>query len=312
MNQFRHHQKPLRVRVVYPASKGEGLGRDRQDVERKHGFDVNLSEILMDRSVEPLCNIRSASSSVNARVGELLEAIHDTDADAILCGRGGYGASDLLEKLPWAQLKQLPPRVIVGFSDISALHSAFWTKLNWPCIHGPMIDTPYWIKSDGDDINQLKRLILRESSKGYLNLQNCSIPENKTIKGWLFGGCLSVLTNLIGTPYFPRSLAGSILFFEDINEPVGRILRNINQWIQAGQLLGVKAIVLGRFFYDDPSQQLEDALSKEIADRCQLPVFRSPDFGHCTPNLPIIIGADGRVDKNTLHWEWRIQEHATS
>lgn len=83
----------------------------------------------------------------------------------------------------------------------------------------------------------------------------------REIEGTLFGGCFSVLTNLLATPYLPRSLAGYILFFEDINESVWKLLRYLNQWRFSGMLDGVQAIVLGRFEQLDGDQSAQTALS---------------------------------------------------
>jgi muramoyltetrapeptide carboxypeptidase len=245
------------------------------------------------------------ASTVAKRLDQLMEALKAPNVGFVWAVRGGYGASDLLDLIPWDTLRKAKPKVIVGFSDISALHSAFFTKLGWAGIHGPMPATPYWGNGTSSDILSLEKLLLGEPSSisiPVLYLGRGFAPE---LSGWSFGGCFSVLTNLIGTPYFPDSLEGSLLFWEDIGEHPSRILRMLNQWVQSGCLRGVRGIVLGRFvdcFKEGYST--EASLCEEIARRLHIPVWHSPYFGHCTPNWPLPIGKNLRISTQTLSWEW--------
>jgi muramoyltetrapeptide carboxypeptidase len=220
--------------------------------------------------------------------------LNTPDAQVVFAGRGGYGASDLLPLIPWEKLKGLAPRCLVGFSDITALHSAFWTKLGWSGLHGPMVGSPLWGLNSSEDIAALLSLIEHgQPPRGMLRISPCAraaTDSRKALKGWLFGGCFSVLTNLIGTPYLPASLAGAILLFEDTGENCGRLLRYWNQWLQSGLLQGVEGVVWGRF------TQLEGTVSEgetraELSRRSPLPCWTSEDFGHCSPNFPFLIGA---------------------
>lgn len=243
---------------------------------------------------------------VSQRLNYLLEALFYTDVSMVWSGRGGYGVSDLLPMIPWAKLKKIPPKKIIGFSDISALHSAFYAKLGWPGIHGPMAFTPYWDKSSLKSKKDFLKYLTGFYDQISLPLQYIQggqrkIFPKKKMKGNLFGGCFSVLTNLIGTPYFPKSLAGNILFFEDIGESPPRILRYLNQWCQAGVFKGVSAVILGRFvgLTQDHEQnaKMEKSLISEIALRLfPLPVFRSKQFGHMASQKFIPIGQEGVID----------------
>jgi muramoyltetrapeptide carboxypeptidase len=310
MTEFGKGQQALKIRVIYPASGEAHISSGRKKLElEKNGFEIiSATRDLIENQPNILSHV---SGSIKNRVDELLQALSDENTDAIICGRGGYGASDLLDEIPWSKLKHLKTKPIVGFSDISALHAAFYTQLGWRSIHGPMLDTPYWTNSDGKDTNYLHALLAGYLDNGQLSLNNTSVKINQPISGSLFGGCLSVLTNLIGTDYIPSSLDGKVLFFEDINEPVGRILRNFNQWIQSKSLEGVRAIVLGRFFYDERDESVLIELANEMQSRSHIPVFSSLDFGHCTPNMPILIGANCSITNNQLHWKGRSREPIT-
>ncbi|MBF0440357.1 MAG: LD-carboxypeptidase, partial [Oligoflexales bacterium] len=192
------------IRIIRPSSheKIDIISTRIKELE-DNGFHVLYDEIPLDSS-----NLFTAGS-ISFRKEHLLRAVMESDSDVILCARGGYGASDLLPFLPWNDLKSVRQKPIIGFSDISALHSAFFTKLSWKGIHGPMPSTSYWLSDPiGKDILNLLNIINSSNPEGQLALKNRSSEIKSNIIGWLFGGCLSVLTNLIGTPYFPASLKG--------------------------------------------------------------------------------------------------------
>jgi len=285
------------IRVVSPSGRFDNdllLTRLR---ELEEEFQVSYHKLDVDPSWP------FQAGSFQARLAQLTEALLAPEVDIILAARGGYGASDLLPHLPWAQLKNVKPKLVVGFSDISALHSALYTQLDWPGIHGPMPGTGLWQKNDPRDVTCL--LDLLHGSEALVDTEvrclNRDLPP--LLSGWAYGGCLAVLTNLIGTPYFPKSLWGAILFWEDIGEHPGRILRFINQWSQSRALHGVKGIVLGRFTDCAVLEQAtEEQLKMEIASRLELPVWSSEAFGHCAPNWPLPIGLNIALGDGRLRW----------
>jgi muramoyltetrapeptide carboxypeptidase len=121
----------------------------------------------------------------------------------------------------------------------------------------------------------------------------------------LFGGCFTVLSNLIGTGYLPEQFSDTILFIEDTDENPGRLLRLMNQWRFAGLLEGINAIVVGhlRNCLVDSSRLGQDVLH-EIHIRTRLPVFATDDFGHVRPNYPLMIGADAELSSDYLRWNY--------
>jgi muramoyltetrapeptide carboxypeptidase len=131
-----------------------------------------------------------------------------------------------------------------------------------------------------------------------------SRPITGPIAGQLFGGCLSVLSNLIGTRYLPQRFSRHILFFEDTGETAPRILRDWRQWLDSGLLTGVRAVVFGQFTecFRDPAEVRW--LLAELAERTPCPVFVSTDFGHIENNAPIGIGAEATIDENELKWHF--------
>lgn len=226
----------------------------------------------------------------------LIAALQAEDSADILCVRGGYGTSDLLPRIPYQHLRQA--KRVIGFSDISALHSALWTRCGFVGISAAMPGSAAW-----GDLSSVAMRTLLGIMRGTVNEGEVAIKAlgetGDIITGTLFGGCFSVLTNLLATPYLPRSLAGYILFFEDVNESVWKLLRYLNQWRFSGMLEGVQAIILGRF------EHLEGELARLHAEwqaRVACPVYTTCDFGHSAPLSPLPIGGQGIIRGESLTW----------
>ncbi len=237
------------------------------------------------------------------RLEQLQSALRAPEIKYLMSVRGGYGVSDLLDGINWDQCRAMKPKAVIGFSDISALHSAFYTKLGWNSIHGPMPATELWRKHGDEDVRALLDLLLGKRREIELPLlyEGKGLPPR--IEGPAFGGCLSVLTNLIGTPYFPKSLDDHILYWEDISEHPARVMRFVNQWLQSGALKGVRGLILGRFVGSEVEGLCTEAHMREtLVQRLNIPVWFCPLFGHCSPNWPLPVGWPIEVDGDRLRW----------
>jgi len=282
------------LRVVEPAS-GDVSGLLPQRLYRlaKEGFVIRHDPQPVD------WNWPIVSAPAPLRAAALCRALEDPEAHFVLCSRGGYGSSDLLPLLPWEKLARCPPKTLVGFSDITALHSALYAQLGWTGIHGP---TPGARSGWNETREPMLALLRGDSVEGKISAQPLS-GGIAPVTGWLFGGCLSVLTALLGTPYFPASLEGAILFLEDVGESPGRLMRNWNQLLQSQALRGVQGVVLGALT-DIPGSLSASAVKREMAHRLPgIPLYTSPDFGHIPRNLPLWVGATAEISSTTLTWK---------
>lgn len=255
------------------------------------GFDVER------RAYPDDAGPRLAAPGVAARLALLEGAL--ADGDVILCARGGYGMSDLLPQLDFEALAARAPSLVVGFSDISALLSALYARLGWPSLHAPMPGSPLW-REDGDDVRAVRGVLAAwpGSCTGSLPVRG-----DGEARGPLFGGCLSVLGALVGTPYVPRSLSGHVVFLEDVNESAPRVLRHLNQWLQSGVLDGASALVLGGFVHDDSGEREALAsLPDRVRERVRCPVFVSDRLGHVSCNMPLMLGAEAVIGDSRLSW----------
>ncbi|KAA3624750.1 MAG: LD-carboxypeptidase [Proteobacteria bacterium] len=273
---------------------------DREALERNVADLVRRGVNLESGGYPPSAGERLRETGVARRALLLADALDNYDV--VICARGGYGTSDLLERLDWRRLESLTPRLVVGFSDITALQAALYVRLGWRSLHAPMPGSSLW-RAEGDDVSVVVGILHAWPGTCTGALPLACDESFEPVRGRLFGGCVSVLGALIGTPYFPASLRGHIVFLEDVNETAPRVLRSWNQWRQSGILDGVSAVVLGRFTHNDGVEcRLLDELPAMIRERSECPVFTSTAFGHVSPNMPIMTGADGVIAAGRLTW----------
>lgn len=265
------------------------------------GFNILFEDIAADPAWP------WTAGSVSDRAEALRQALLEDESDAIMWARGGYGASDLLPLIPWVDVVNAKPKPIIGFSDVCAAQSALYTHTGRISIHGPMPATETWGKNGRTDVDLLLSILNGKclgSSQAVYPLDD----RQSLIRGVLFGGCLSVLTSLIGTPYLPSKFLGNILFFEDVGENPGRVIRLLNQWQQAGLFDGVVALVLGRFtdLGAQTSEVSELDLRKFIAKRYGVPTFWTAEIGHVSPNMPLPIGVSATIESHVLSWSFSL------
>jgi muramoyltetrapeptide carboxypeptidase len=225
------------------------------------------------------------------RLGELTGALADPQLRALFCARGGYGATRLLARLGAAEPPG-PPKPLIGFSDITALH--LWLQAHGRIsIHGPVL-------------TQLPRLAAATRERLFALLESAApappLAGSATYlgghaEGPLLGGNLSVVTRLLGTPFMP-SLAGAILLLEDQGERPYRLDRMWTHLELAGVFGAVRGIVLGSFTgCEEPGAEYGSAeVLRELAVATGLPCAAGFPIGHGEVNEPVPLGVQVRLD----------------
>lgn len=236
------------------------------------------------------------AGSDQRRLSELNAAIADPEVDAILCARGGYGTTRLLPGINLSQVAQ-SNKMIIGFSDITALHS-LWASQKVRSIHAPMVAA---LSNASDAIRKLWINAL-EDPGAILQWNLASINNfSGEAEGTLTGGNLAVLTALNGTPYAPK-LEDSILFIEDIGERPYRIDRMLTTLKQAGWFDQLQGLVLGAFTEGEPGQDevtTDDVFESHFHD-ADFPVLKGLPAGHISHNEPLPLGSKVRITGDLL------------
>lgn len=230
------------------------------------------------------------------RAAELVRALDDERVDAIVCARGGYGATRILPRIPVDAVRRAN-RLLVGFSDVTALH-ALWARAGVRSMHGAMV-AALGRGSDAAAARWFEALEGRfvESLSGLMPL--ASGPDRRA-RGPLLGGNLAVLAALVGTPHAPP-LDGAVLFLEDVGERPYRVDRMLTQLEQAGWFDRVAAVLVGGFTDAAAGRDgtsVEDVLRERLG-RLGRPVLSGVPSGHLDDNLELPLGALVEVDAAT-------------
>lgn len=279
-----------RVAVVAPSGP---VPKDRLEagcaVLRSWGLDVVVMPHVLD--VHPSMAYLAGSDADRAR--DLQAAWCDPSVAAVLCARGGYGVQRMSALLDWSAMAAAEPKVFVGYSDITALHSAFARHLGVATLHGPMVATEPFFSSESS-ISLLRSMLFAPSSDEARVLTSPSaralVPG--VASGVTVGTCLALLAAEIGTPSGLPSAAGAIVLLEDVGEKAYRLDGFLTHLLRSGWLDGVAGIALGSWYECDPVEEL-------MLDRLGplgVPIVTELGFGHGPSTITVPLGVPATLD----------------
>ncbi len=300
--------KPLRPgdTIMFVAPSGVV---DRQLVDaaarrcEKLGFRVIADESLFRRH-------GYLAGTDQERAAELNRAFRDPHVRAIFPCRGGYGVTRILDKLDFDALRK-DPKIIIGFSDITALHLAIAKTARVITFHSPMPQAYLWSESQeyhvscerfwnmlGAEFYDLQTppdMVTAHpgdsAAAGRQTKLTCLVPGRA--RGRLVGGNLSLICATLGTPYAIEA-QGRLLFLEDVSEKPYRIDRMLCQLRLAGVLEAVSGVILGDF--TDTDEAVADKILDEYFGCLQVPVIKGFPMGHASLNLTLPHGAMAELD----------------
>lgn len=223
------------------------------------------------------------AGSDERRLNEFKRLLQDPEVSALWAVRGGYGALRLIDALDPAFI-QRHPKMILGFSDLSALHLANAAFGGAPTCHAPQVTSLSLAKEATRAA--LFRLIGEPDFTGdLLTEQPCLRPGR--VKGRLYVSNLALLVALLGTPYLP-DFTGAILAIEDVNEEPYRVDRMLTQLALSGVLRRLSGLVVGRFTRardtDGKDENVILGRIGELLARFELPAIGPCPFGHIDDN----------------------------
>ncbi|WP_066381840.1 MULTISPECIES: LD-carboxypeptidase [unclassified Anabaena] len=275
------------LRVIAPSGALREFAAFEQSIEiwRSRGYRIEVSPDIAHRW-------GYLAHKDEFRRYQLAAAWQDPDCRGILCARGGFGSTRILENWHW-QVNSTP-KWLIGFSDITAL---LWSLYNAgiSSVHGPVLttlaDEPDW---------SIQRLFDWVEGKTLPPLKGCGWGGG-VATGILLPGNLTVATHLLSTPIQPN-FDGVILALEDVTEAPYRIDRMLTQWRLSGILAKVKGIALGGFTKCEapahlPSFSVEEVLRDRLSD-LGIPIVSDLPFGHDSPNAALPVGIQVTLDAN--------------
>ncbi|HEY8563307.1 MAG TPA: LD-carboxypeptidase [Pyrinomonadaceae bacterium] len=287
------------VAVVAPAS---GLGAESFDNALKNLESLGLKP-KTGKSARGMKGFLAATDQ--ERLDDLHRAFSDPEVSAVWCLRGGYGAARLLPSIDYELIRK-HPKILIGYSDITALHLAISQKTGLVTFHGPVAASA---PSDYTR-NHVTNVLMKptENYKIALSEDNKAQPSNLyrtepivpgRCRGRLVGGNLSLLAALAGTPYALPDLKDKILFIEDVGEQPYRIDRMLTQLRQSANLTALAGVALGVFEDCNPRVKETQSLIDVVRDRLGdlgVPVIYGLSFGHIRDQFTIPVGVEAELD----------------
>ncbi len=282
-----------KIAIVAPARKITATGVDTAiAIFRSWGLQVITGPHLFGA-----CDQYSGTDE--ERANDLQMMLDDTDVKALICARGGYGTVRIIDKLDFSTFEQ-HPKWIVGYSDITALHSHIQTQYGIETLHAIM---PVNFTDEGSEtaVESLRRALFGEA----LEYKTGPHPLNKAgeVSGLLTGGNLSMLYSLIMSPSDIQT-EDKILFIEDLDEYLYHIDRMMMNLKRSGKLSGIKALIVGGMNKMNDNtipfgKQAEEIIS-EITREAGIPVCFNFPAGHIADNRALILGREIRltIDSN--------------
>lgn len=230
----------------------------------------------------------SYSGTADERFADLKEALTNPDYRAVLCSRGGYGVVHILDRLARLPLAD-DPKWVIGFSDISALHALMATR-GIASIHSSMCKG-LTMGYDNEDNKELFA-ILRGERPTYV-FDNHPYDRPGIATGTLRGGNLAVLAELINTPYDIIKGRDTILFLEDVSEPIYKIERIFYQLRLSGVLDNIAGLIVGQFTEYRPNETYADmeTMIRDVTAGYKFPIAFGVPVGHVDHNIPLIESA---------------------
>lgn len=229
------------------------------------------------------------------RIEDLHEAFSRKDIKGIFCVKGGYSASQLLDKIDYELIKN-NPKVFVGYSDVTNLHIVFNQKCNLGTYHGPMVksnminDFNDYTKSSFFEAMENQEWKYEEPENMPLSILTDGNISSDIINGVLTGGNLAIIVTTLGTKY-EIDTKDKILFLEDVDEETGSLNRMLTHLKYAGKLHDCKAVIFGNFAackntYTKENQHYElIELLKDFFAEYDKPVIYGMESGHKKPYM---------------------------
>lgn len=233
---------------------------------------------------------------------ERLEALHsffkNDNIDAILCTRGGFGVIRILKDIDYNLIKN-NPKIIAGYSDITALLAIIHKKTGLLTFHSPMVNGDFG-EEDVDEFTAVSFFsILQKENKTqiYKADENFKTYYQGTSRGILWGGNLSTIASLSGTDFIPDKRFN--LFLEDLNEPAYKLDKMLTQLLNIDKFKkNLSGIIIGKFTGIDKENYLEE-LFKETAENLSIPTCNGFKISHDKQKYTLAIGIESEFNAST-------------
>lgn len=257
------------------------------------GYRVKYSEDIFAAT-------RYTAGLIERRVKEFNAMLLDDDVKAVFAVRGGYGSMHLLDRIDEKAIAK-GPKIVMGYSDITALLIGLYQKYSWVTFHGPMVSKDFGGQSY--DKRSFTKILTKPLPAGPVDSRSSQVLVPGVARGRLLGGCISLIISLLGTPW-ELDTDGAILFLEDINEKPYKLDRMLTQMRLAGKFKNVKAIIFGEMpacQIDSNSDYDLQRLLTDLTKDLKIPIIFGLHAGHSdTSNLTLAFGVEVSLNERGI------------
>jgi len=285
------HARPLKkgdtIGIAAPSSpfdKGD-FKRGVQMLENL-GFNVYHRKDIFDQN-------RYLAGTDRRRADELMELFQNKKIHAVMFARGGYGSQRIIRLID-PEVVRSHPKPVIGFSDITALLTYLRQTCNVPTMYGPVLTMLGKHKEDVT-ADRLAAALTSEDALGSLPVGDAKIYRPGSAEGVLVGGCLSLISTSIGTPYELQA-DNALLFIEEIGEKMYAIDRMITQLKNTKILENVSGIVIGSIVPEEGEVYDLEAILDEVLDDFKGPIITDFPSGHTHPFITLPLGITMKIE----------------
>lgn len=318
-------QKGDEIRVIAPSISMKVIGDDCRKIAKERFEAMGLKVSFGKHTLEEEFNM-FASSDVFNRAEDIMDAFNDKNVKAIFTIIGGFNSNQILPFLDYEVIKN-NPKILCGYSDITALLSAIEAKTGLVTFYGPHYSSIGMKKGNEYTLDMLEKVLFEgeselkisdewsddlwfkdQENRDFVKNEGWWVLQNGNAKGELKGGNLSTLILLNGTPYQPYFAQNTILMIEECNYSSAddkEFLRQFQALAQRDDFANIKAILIGRF--QKASNMTKEKLKFMIDYIPQLkglPVIANLDFGHTTPIATLPIGGMCEINNGKIKVWW--------
>ena len=257
---------------------------------RDWGLRVRLGKHVQEK--HPLLEYLAGDDA--DRAADLRDAWCDPEISAVFCARGGYGCLRMLDRLDWPRLAAAGDKVLIGSSDVTALHEAVGARLGLASVFGPMVATKAFAH-DERAAEHLRRTLFEPESVTILTRPSTEPLVRGRGRGVTYGGNLSLLAGSLGSASAARPPERGIALLEDITEKPYLLDRFVTQLLRAGFFDGAAGVALGSWTDCGPLEQVRTVMS-DLLGGLGVPVLWELGFGHCEAQRTVPLGVAAELD----------------
>ncbi len=253
----------------------------------KAGYRVHVAPHVYDRR-------EYLAGRDEDRLWDLTSVFRNPEIKAVFCSRGGYGTLRLLDRIDYDLIRN-NPKILVGYSDITALLTAVFQRTGLVTFHGPMVKG--FPELPEKAWRNLVHMISSTKPVMFSPMEGHALKGGRG-RGPLMGGNLSLLCRLLGTPYMP-DLSGAILFIEDRGEALYRLDRMLTHLALSGHLKGIKGLIAGRFTACGEPAAVDELIKERFAPM-NIPIAAGFPLGHGLDNTTLPLGIPVELDTDVM------------